>query len=487
MNNLKKKTIWGLIWKYAEQLLAQLVSTVVSIILARILEPSHYGEIALVNVFITICNVFVITGLGESLIQKKDADELDFSTIFYANVFLSVLLYAILFFTAPLISGFYGDSYPNLTLLVRVMGLRLIVAAVNSVQNAKISREMSFKKYFWATLIGTVTSAVVGIVMALKGYGVWALVAQYLTNTVIDTILLYFIDGWRPIRAFSMQRLRPLLQYGGKILFTALINTIYREFRSLIIGKKYSSEDLAYYNKGSTYPKLIVNNLLNAIGSVLFPAFAGVQDDVVLVKRILQKSLKVYTFFVLPMVSGMAVVASPMIELLLTKKWLPAVPYLQLICIVYAILPLSESNMQCMTALGYSTKFLRINLVKKLIAVIVLLSVFQFGVVWIVISQVFSTLIDYFIDAYFTGKIIGYSLKEQIKDIMPNIIITGIMTIAVMALDYFVAVPIIWLKLFILIFFGVIMYCFLSVLSKNDTFFYVIETIKNFKNSKDNN
>ena len=293
MNNndyLKSKTLSGLLWMYMERIGAQVVSFVVSIVLARLLMPEEYGVISIVLVFINICNIFATGGFGKALVQKKDADDVDFSSVFYFNLAISTFLYLILFFTAPIISSFY--DMPILTPVIRVMGIRLIITSFNSVQHAKTTKSMQFKKYFFSTLGGTILSAVIGIVLAYRGFGVWALVAQYLTNTITDTIILFFTVKWRPKLCFSFSRLKVLLSFGWKILVGGLVDTLYEDFRSLYIGKLYSATDLAYYSRGQSYSNLIVTNVNSSISSVLFPVISKVQDTKSSVKAITRRAIK---------------------------------------------------------------------------------------------------------------------------------------------------------------------------------------------------
>ena len=271
------KVLSGLFWKFGERISAQLVTFIVSIVLARLLSPDDYGNIALVTVFITIANVFVVNGFGSALIQKQEADNVDFSSVFYANIVFSCILYVIIFLVSPVVADFYAS--PILCPVLRVLGLRIPVAAINSVQQAYVSRHMLFKKFFFSTLFGTLLSGVVGCVMAYMGFGIWALVAQYLVNTSVDTIVLWFTVRWRPDFVFSFSRVKVLLSYGWKLLLSGLLDTGYTQLRSLIIGKKYTSADLAYYNRGQQYPQLVVTNINTSISSVLFPAISKCQDD----------------------------------------------------------------------------------------------------------------------------------------------------------------------------------------------------------------
>ena len=272
-------TLTNLSWKFAERISSQLVSFVVSIVLARILAPSDYGAIAMVMIFVTLANVFVEGGFSSALIQKKDADKLDFSTVLYFSVVFSIILYAVLYISAPYISRFYGKDYEILTPVLRVIGLQVIVFGVNSVQQAYVSRKMMFKKFFWSTLVGTIVSAAVGLIMAYSGYGIWALVGQQLTSAITNTFVLYLVTRKLPGLMFSFKRLKGLFGYGAKILGASLLVTLFLDLRSLIIGKIYSAKDLAFFDRGKQFPNLIVANINSSVGAVLFPKMSQEQDN----------------------------------------------------------------------------------------------------------------------------------------------------------------------------------------------------------------
>ena len=332
--DLKTKTLSGFIYKFAERAGAQGIGFIVQVVLARILVPEEYGIISLVAVFITICDVFVTYGFGNSLVVNKESDSLDFSTCFYFGICLAVVLYGIMFVVSPLIADFYNN--PFLTPVLRVMALRIPIAAVNSVQHAYVQKHMWFKKFFYATLIGTVVSGVIAIIMAKAGFGVWALVEQYLGNVLIDTICLWIIVGWRPTREFSFERLKAIYNYGWKILVVGLIDTLYGRLRNLVIGKKYTSEDLAYYDRGYKFPSFGMRLIEPTVNSVLFPALSQSRDDQVQMKNITRKVMMASTYIVSPIMVGLAVVAKPLVLVLLTKKWLPCVIYLQIGCLARA-------------------------------------------------------------------------------------------------------------------------------------------------------
>ena len=428
-------TLVNLFWKFSERISAQLVTLIVSIVLARILEPSHYGTIAIVNIFITLANVFVADGFGSALIQKKDADALDFSSVLYFNVAFSVVLYLILFFAAPFIAAFYGEGYEVLTPVLRVLGIRLIVTGANSIQHAYVSKKMIFKKFFYATLTGTVISGVVGIGMAYAGYGVWALVGQYLTGTIVNTAVLALSLKKVPILAFSLKRVLGLLKFGSRILGSGLLIMGYQELRALIIGKVYSSSDLAFFDKGKQFPSLIVTNINTSIGAVLFPKMAKEQDNIDKIKNTARTSIRFSSFLMCPIMLGFFAVSKPFVSIVLTDKWLPCVPLLQWFCIVYLFQPIHTANMQAIKALGRSDIYLRLEIIKKTIELVVLVLVMNISVNMIVISTALLTVLFTFINAFPNKTLIRYTYKEQLSDILPNVLRAGIMAAVVMAMQ----------------------------------------------------
>ncbi len=352
----QKKVLSNFLWRFAERCGAQIIQFIVSLVLARILAPEAYGTIALVLVFEQILQVFVDSGLGNALIQKKDADDLDFSSVFWFNVVWCLVLYVIMFFCAPLIAWFYNDE--SLTSIVRVLCLMVVVSGLKNVQQAYVSRTMQFKRFFWATLGGTLISAVAGIGLALLGFGVWALVAQKLTNLIIDTTVLWFTVKWRPKWMFSFQRLKGLFSFGWKLLVSSLIDTLYRNLRQLIIGKFYTKEELAFYNQGDQFPKVIVTNINTSIDSVLLPTMSKAQDDPARVKQMTRRAIKTSTYIMAPLMMGLAFCADTVVRLILTDKWMPCVPFLQIFCITYMFYPIHTANLNAIKAMGRSDLFL---------------------------------------------------------------------------------------------------------------------------------
>lgn len=424
-------TIGNLFWKFAERTESQMVSFVVSIILARILEPSDYGAIAMVMIFVTLANVFVEGGFSSALIQKKDADKLDFSTVFYFSMAFSVLLYAVLFFVAPHISQFYGKGYEILTPVLRIIGLQIIVYGANSVQQAYVSKKMMFKKFFWSTLIGTIVSACIGLAMAYSGFGVWALVGQQMTSVVTNTIVLYIVTKKLPGLMFSFQRLKGLFGYGAKILGASLLVNLFLDLRSLIIGKLYSAKDLAFFDRGRQLPNLIITNINSSVGAVLFPKMSQEQDDKARIKQTCRNSIRFSSFVMMPLMFGMAACAEPLIRLLLTDKWINCVPFLQLFCIIYMFYPVHTANMQAIKSIGRSGTFLILEIIKKSLELICLFLVMRISVVAIALNMAVLTTLFTFINAYPNIKYLGYTFKEQMSDILPPIAGSLIMAVFV--------------------------------------------------------
>lgn len=461
-------------WRLAERFGAQGVALVVSIILARLLVPEVYGTIALVTVFTQILNVFVDSGFGNALIQKKDADDLDFSTVFYFNVAVCLLLYAGVFLAAPWIARFYNDL--ALTPVVRVLSLTLIISGVKNVQQAYVSRTMQFKRFFFATLGGTIGAAVIGIAMAYYGFGVWALVAQQIFNATVDTLILWITVKWRPKWMFSWQRLKGLFSFGWKLLASSLLDTVYSDLRQLIIGKLYTSSDLAQYNRGKQLPDLLVNNIDTSINSVLLPAMSQVQDDSARVKSMTRRAMKTSTYVIAPIMMGLAFTAEFVIRLLLTEKWMPCVPFLRIFCITYMFYPVHTANLNAVKAMGRSDLFLKLEIVKKVVGLIVLLSTMWFGVMAMAYSLLFTSITSQIINSWPNKKLLDYSYPEQIRDILPGILLAVLMGCCVY--------PIQWLglpdavTLLIQVPLGAVIYIGVSAVLRLDSYKYVMKEIQ---------
>ena len=471
---LKSKAASGFAYRFAERALAKGISFVLQLLLARLLMPEEYGLIALVTVVITICDVFVTYGFGNALIVNKDSDQLDFSTCFFFCIFLSIILYIGLFFASPLIAAFYRKE--GLTPILRVMGFRIPLAAINSVQHAYVSKHLQFKKFFYATLIGTIISGVIAVVMAYLGYGVWALVEQYLGNAFIDTLCLWIVVGWRPSREFSFARLKAIYSYGWKILVIGLIDTVYSRLRSLIIGRKYSSSDLAYYNRGYSFPSFGMRLIEPTVNSVLFPTLSKCNDNPAQMRHITRRILKISTYIISPILVGLIVTAKPLVLVLLTKKWLPCVIYLQIGCVANLFRCQQFINNCVIKASGRANLLLKLDILKKCIGLALLIVSMQFGVVWIAWSLVVFYFISMVINIAPNRKLLDYGYRQQCWDVSKNMIPAFIMGAAVYPISLLHTHNLLVLILQIVA--GVSIYICLSWISKNESFYYILNYLK---------
>ena len=470
----KQKVVSNLIWRFMERFGSQLVAMVVQIILARMLDPAVFGTVAKVTIITTILLVIVDSGMANSLIQKKDPDDLDFSSVFYFNMAFCLVLYAGLFAAAPAIARFYDDA--QLTAIVRVLGLTVVVAGVKNVQQAYVSKTLQFKRFFFATLGGTLLSAAVGIVMVFCGFGVWAIVAQQLTNVTVNTAILWLTVGWRPKRMFSFERLKGLLGYGWKLLVSGLLDTVYNKLREIMIAVFYTDADLAYYNRGMTYPNLLVENINASIDSVLLPVLSAEQDHKEQVRNMTRRAIRISTYVMMPMMMGLAVCAEPLIRLLLTEKWLPCVPYLRIFCFSYAFYPLHTANLNAIKAMGRSDLFLKLEIIKKVFGVIILLVTLQYGVYVMALSLLFTSVMSQLINSWPNAKLLDYAYGHQLMDMLPAILLSLVMGAAVYPIQLFGWSD--WVTLPVQVIAGAAVYILGSVIFRLDSFSYLLGIMK---------
>lgn len=473
-NKTKSRIMSNLIWRYAERSGALGVEAIVALVLARILDPELYGTIAIVIILMTILQVFVDSGMGNALIQNKDTDDLDYSTVFFFNVVLCCVLYAIAFCTAPLVSKFFDR--PELTPIVRVLCLTIIFSGVKNVQQAYVAKTMQFKRFFYATLGGTIGAAVIGIVMALKGFGVWALVAQQVFNVAIDTLILWITVRFRPKLMFSFQRLKRLFSYGWKLFVSTLFDTVYTNAFQILIGKWYTPEDLGCFNRGKQFPEIIITCINSSIESVMFPVASSMQDKIDDLKQLTRRAIKTSSFIIWPVLTGLAVCSKPLITILLTEKWLPCVPFLQIFCFFYAFFPMHAANMNAIKAVGRSDIFLKMEILKKVIGILLLIIAFPRGVLAIGITFLLTAPINAVINAAPNVKLINYSWREQIRDIMPALLLSLVMGAFVLAIS-FIRIHVI-LVLIVQIMAGICIYVGGAILFKIESFGYILNLIR---------
>lgn len=468
------KVFSNLIWRFAERIGVKLITTVVSLILARILAPELFGTVTIVLVITDILQVFVESGFGTALIQKKDADDLDFSSVFFFNVAVCIVLYAALFFAAPGISRLYRKE--ELTPIIRTVGVILIVAGVRNVQQAYVSRNMLFRRFFFSTLGGTISGAVAGISMALAGFGVWAYVAQYLVNNIVGTVILWLTVKWRPKKQFSSDRLKGLFSYGWKLLVSSVLNTLSDKLRQLVIGYRYDSSSLSFYNYGVVFPNLIVENVNTSIDSVLLPALSAEQDSKASVKGMTKRAVRVSSYIMWPLMLGLVAVSGSLVNLLLGEAWLPCVPFIRIFCIYYALFPVHTANLNAIKAVGRSDIFLKLEIIKKILDFAVVLGTMFIGVKAMAFGLLAEGAVNLLINSVPNSRLIGYPFTEQISDILPSAILASAMCAAVLPISFMGLSSLITLILQILS--GCAVYIVGSIVMKIDTFSYVLNIAK---------
>jgi len=467
----------GLFWKLLERFGVQGIQFVLQIILARLLDPEHYGVLSLMIVFTTLANVFVQNGFNTSLIQNKDVTEEDYSSVLWVSLGIAGVLYMVIFAAAPLIAAFY--NMPDIVAPLRVLALMLLPGALNSVQLAKVSREMDFRKVFYSNIGGVVVSGVVGIVIAYMGGGLWALVVQTLLNIAVACVVMFFTVRVKFRFVCNFKRIAVLFSYGWKLLVSALLDTLYQDLRSLVIGKKYDSGTLGYYNRGKQFPQFIINAINGAVQSVMLPAMSADQDDKAKVKAIMRNSITLSAYVIFPIMAGLATVAEPLVRLLLTEKWLPCVPFLQIYCFSFAFYPVHSCNLQAINAMGRSDIFLKLELIKKGYGIAVLaVAVFCFdSPVAIAATGLITTWIGWFVNAYPNKKLIDYSYKEQIIDMFPSLLralaMFGCVLLAGRWCKAVAMADIVIIAIQIVI--GVGVYLILSIVTKSKQFYFLLE------------
>lgn len=474
MSSTNSTIIKSFVWKLLERCSVQVVSFVVTIILARLLLPEEYGIIALITIFIALAEVIADGGFNTALIQKKNADNTDFSTIFFFSLFVSVLLYVVLYISAPYIAKFYGMA--DLVKVIRILSTSLFLYSFNSVQRAYISKYMLFKKLFYSSLGAILLSGCIGIVMAYAGFGVWSLVTQTLLNQLFTILIMWFTVKWRPNFIFSRTSFKELFDFGWKIFCTNFIITLFIRVRALVVGKIFSPSTLAYYEKGDQFPGLIMNNVCGSIQSVIFPAFSEVQDDRTRVRAMMRKAINASCLVMFPLMIGLMVSAKPLVVLLLTEKWIEVVPFMQVLCIANFFRPITIPNQQAITALGYSGITLKLEIIKKVVDISILAVSCYFGAIAIAWGVVIFNFLCIFINLFPNIKLLDYKLQEQIIDVMPILLISLLMGGSVYWVQYMQWTPFVQLAVIFLI--GTSVYCALCRVMKIESYMFFMNIIK---------
>ncbi len=471
--NLKNKALSSLVWQFGQKFFGQLFSFVVSVILARLLLPEEFGVVALASMFNVLVGIFITGSMDSALIQKKNVDELDYNTVFYSSFLMSFIVYGIVFFFAP----FFADIYktPMISPIMRVLALTMPIGALAMVQNATISRNLEFKKFFYASFVGQLLSATVGIVMAYKGFGPWALVAQTMLSTITNTFVMFTLVSWHPRLMFSWERFRILFSYAWKKSAAGFIGTFCEQLKGYLIGGKYTTADLAFFNRGEGLPDMFRSNIAGTIEAVLFPALSRLNGDTEAVKRGMRRAMMTSSFVLSPIFFGLAAISDQIIPLLYTEKWNAAIPFMQVACVTSCVIILNRANLEAILAIGRSGEVLRLEIYKKPVMLAILSVAIFFGPIAISIGMFIYSFYVLYMNTRPNAKYLNYSLSEQINDVKSGLLLSLIMAFIVYFIGIVIPNKIIAISVQIPV--GVLFYCGVSHVFGFEAYIYVKEIL----------
>lgn len=473
--SLKNKTVKGTVWSSLERFSVQGIQFAVMIIMARILTPADYGLVGMLAIFIAVSQSLIDSGFSQALIRKQDRSEIDNSTVFYFNIAVGFVLYMILFFTAPLIADFYNE--PLLIPITRAIGLSVVFNSLAVVQRALLTVKLDFKTQAKASFIGVVISGSIGISMAYTGYGVWAIVWQQLSNLAVVTILLWILSHWKPIWAYSWKSFRELFGFGSKLLASGLLDTIFRNLYLIVIGKFFKASDLGYYTRAHQFTDFASSNITGIFQRVTYPVLCTIQDDDSRLSDVYRRLLKTSAFIIFPLMMGMAAVAKPMVISFLTEKWLFSAILIQVLCFSMMWYPVHAINLNLLQVKGRSDLFLKLEIIKKVLTVIVLCITLPMGLIPLCIGTIFSSIISLVINTHYTGKLIHLGFFKQMKDLLPTLLLS-LATGAVVYLTVTYIPMESWLALSIGVIEGILLYAGLARLFRFQEFTELLSIIR---------
>lgn len=454
-DSLKSKTLHALFWSFIESVGLQGVRFVIGIILARLLIPEQFGLLGMLMIFMAVAQVFLNSGFGAALIQKKEATQKDICSIFYFNILVGVAAAGLLCLVAPWIAAFYNQ--PILTPLTQALSLTIVINSFSLIQQTILTKQLNFKVQSKVSLISSVVSGIIGVILASGGYGVWSLVVQQISSTFFQTLLLWTLSAWRPSLIFSFESLREMFSFGSRLLVSGLLNRVFDNIYLLVIGKLFSATDLGFFTRAKTLGELPSLTLSDMIGRVTFPVFSTIQNDTVRLKRGLKKALTTLVLVNFPMMIGLAVIARPLVLVLLTEKWSECIPYLQLLCFLGLLYPMQMINLNLLTALGRSDLFLRLEIIKKMLIVINIAVTWRWGISAMISGMIVSSVISYYINSYYSGVLIDYSIREQLLDLLPYLIMAALMGMVIFAIGL-LPFPNHWSMILVQIIIGIVIY-----------------------------
>ena len=475
IDSLRKKTISAILWSGFEKVGLQIVQFVISIIIARILFPSDYGLLGMLAIFFSVSSSFIDTGFNEALIQRKDATKIDYSTIFYFNIAVSVLFFSLLVIFAPLIAKFFGE--PRLINLTRFMALSLIISSFGMVQNTYFRKNLDFKSIAKVRFLSVAVSGTIGITLAYRGFGVWSLAIQGVVAAFVRVLSYWIFSNWRPVFEFSFQSLKNLFPFGSRLFASKMMYYIFTNIYNLVIGKFFSARELGFYVKARNLQEQPVSTLERTIEQVTFPVFASIQDDTDRLKASCRKIVKVSAFINFPLMLGLIVTAEPLIKVLLTDKWLPSVIYIQILSLWGLVFTIHYLNLNILKSKGRSDLYFRIGLFGNVLTSIAIIIGIKWGIIGLVIGRIVVSYIVYILGAYYTNRLIKYSITEQISDILPYLFISMTMAILVYLAGIHFNEPAL-IKLIVQIFFGAVVYLGLARLFRLEALKESVEIFK---------
>lgn len=466
----------GYIWALLERFMSQGVTLVVSVILARLLDPSVYGAVAIVTIFTTLGITFVTAGFGAAIVQMQDAEQRDYNTAFTINLIISIVLYVLLFAIAPVIANFYTD--PELTNILRIMSLILPISAFSTIKYAYLQKQFQFRKYAVVALIACIISGIIGITMAINGFGVYALVAQSVSKYFVDMVILTIVCPLRTKLGFSLTRCKKMFPFASKVFFSTLVMNIESDIRGLVIGKKYTSSDLAYYNKAATFPKMIVVNTNGAISRVLFPTIANHQSDLNKVVEVIRKSVVMQSFFIAPLVVGLTAVSKSFILTLLTESWAPAIPFMYLLCLTYLMMPYENTCKEALLGIGRSDVVFKNMVITKTFSLATLIAtvIFTESVHTIALGGVIATLVSVILYSLQMSHYFNYSIARQLNDLKGAYLCSAVMGVLTFLWNFLNLSP--FVTLLIQVPFGILVYFTTAKIFKIAAFSEVVELIR---------
>ena len=475
-DNLQKKTLSGMIWTFGQRFSIEIFAFIQGLILARLLSPAEFGLIAMTQVFFAISRCFIDSGFTTALIRKNNRESIDYSTVYVTNIVVTSFFCLLLYVCAPLIAKFYNESI--LTKIVRVNALLLLINSFLAVQGTRMRINLQFKQLGICNVVVTIVTGLTSIILACLGFGVWALIYPNFLNPLISAFFYWHYQHWFPGFKFSWKIWKEYFAFGSKILLSVLLNTIWGSLYPIIIGKKFSAKDLGFYSKASSYAHLPSKTFQGVLEQVTFPVLSSIQGDVPRLRNAYRRLISISGYIIFPVLIGIAVLAKPFVVLLLTDKWAASIPYLQVICLAAMWYPIHALNLNLLQIKGRSDLFLILEIVKKIVSLIVIIVSVPFGIFYMCVGSVVTSLVCLAINTYFTGKLINVGFITQMRDLLPSLLYSFSMGLGVWLVCSHISSSLV--QLVVGIPFGVIFYIVLSYVTKSPELLYINQLVKKY-------